>query len=209
MGMPGTGKGTQAIRLREALGVPHVSTGDILRDAVKHGSALGRKVKAHLEAGTLVPDEVMGDLVVERLGRGDAREGFVLDGFPRNLGQVGILDGALERLGVALDSVILFSVPERELVHRLAGRRVCPACGTVFHIDRRPPRSAGVCDSCGQALVQREDDREQVVLERLDVYRESTVPITTTYAERGILLEVDASGEADEVFSRMNQEMAR
>ena len=207
MGMPGAGKGTQALRLQEALGVPHVSTGDILREAVKNGSALGRKVKAHLDAGTLVPDEVMGELIVDRLARNDAREGFVLDGFPRNLDQVGILDGALERIGVSLDSVIMFSAPERELVHRLTGRRVCPGCGAVFHVDRRPPHSAGVCDTCGLALVQREDDREHVILERLDVYRENTAPIASTYAERGILREVDASGAADEVFSRMNQEL--
>ena len=140
MGVPGVGKGTQALRLEEALGIPHVSTGDILRDAVRNGSALGRRIRGNLETGSLVPNDVMGDLVLQRLGRSDARRGFVLDGFPRNLKQVEILDGALGRLGADLDSVIFFSASEREVVHRLTGRRVCPDCGTLFHVDSRPPK---------------------------------------------------------------------
>lgn len=204
MGMPGVGKGTQALRLKDALGIPHVSTGDILRDAVKNGSVLGRKIRGNLETGSLVPNDVMGDLVVERLGRADARKGFVLDGFPRNLKQVEILDGALGRLGMGLDSVFLLSAPERDMVHRLSGRRVCPNCGVVFHVNNQPPKSAGVCDECGSALVQRQDDLEEVILERLDVYREQTAPVVGEYAGRGLLREVSGSGDAEQVFARMN-----
>jgi adenylate kinase len=204
MGMPGVGKGTQALRLKETLGIPHVSTGDILRDAVKNGSALGRKIRGNLETGSLVPNDVMGDLVVERLGRTDARQGFVLDGFPRNLKQVEILDGALGRLGMDLDSVIFLSASEREVVHRLTGRRVCPNCGVVFHVDSRPPKSAGVCDKCGSALVQRQDDREEVILERMEVYREQTAPVVGAYANRGLLREVSGAGDAEQVFARVN-----
>jgi adenylate kinase len=203
MGMPGAGKGTQAVRLKDALGVAHVSTGDILREAVKNGSTLGRKVRAHLEAGSLVPDEMMGDLVVERLVRGDARGGFILDGFPRTLDQVSILDRVLGRLGVDLNSVFLLIATENEIVSRLCGRRVCPACGEVFHVNNHPPRSAGVCDGCGSALVQRQDDREEVILERLEVFRRQTLPIARAYAERGLLCEVDGTGDPDEVFSRL------
>jgi len=203
MGVPGAGKGTQAARLAQARGVPRVSTGDILRGAVSNGSVLGRKVRAHLESGTLVPDDVMGDLVAERLGRRDARRGFVLDGFPRNLDQVAILDRVLEEHGAGLDSVFLLTASEREIVRRLTGRRVCPGCGQVFHVNNRPPRSAGVCDDCGSALVQRRDDSEEVILERINVFRTRTLPIARAYAERRLLREVDGSGEAAEVFDRL------
>jgi len=203
MGVPGAGKGTQAVRLTEALGVPRVSTGDILREAVQNGSALGRKVRGHMEVGALVPDEAMGQLVAERLGRQDARDGFVLDGFPRTLDQVAILDRVLGSLGAKLSSVFLLTASERDIVTRLAGRRVCPGCGAVFHVNNRPPRSAGVCDDCGSALVQRQDDREEVILERLDVFRKRTLPIARAYAERGLLTEVDGAGEPAQVFVRL------
>lgn len=203
MGMPGSGKGTQAALLAQALGIVHVSTGDILRDAVKSGSALGRKVRGFLEAGTLVPDEVLGDLVAERLSRADARRGFVLDGYPRTGEQVGFLDRVLERLGTALDAVFLLTAPADEVVRRLTGRRVCPGCDAVFHVDTRPPKSAGVCDGCGSALVQRPDDREEVILERLEVYTKQTLPIARAYTERGLLCEVNGTGHPQVVFARV------
>lgn len=207
LGMPGAGKGTQAARLREALGVPHVSTGDILRDAVREGSALGRKVKSTLEAGELVSDELMGELIGERLARPDATAGFILDGFPRTGEQVSMLDRILGELGIGLDAVLLLAAPAGEIVRRLSGRRVCPSCSAVFHIESNPPASAGVCDRCGSALVQREDDTEQVVQSRLEVFARQTAPVVETYRERGVLREVDAVGDPDEVFARLHEEV--
>ena len=203
MGMPGAGKGTQAALLAESLGSPHVSTGDILRDAVRDGSGLGKKVRPHVEAGTLVPDELLRELVVERLSRPDARRGFVLDGYPRTVGQVEMLDRLLERNGTRLDRVFLLTAPAEEIVHRLSGRRVCPGCGAVFHVNNRPPKSAGVCDRCNSALVQRSDDRKQVVLERLEVYGKETLPLTKAYSDRGLLHEVNGTGHPQVVFARL------
>ena len=168
--------------------------------AVAAGTPLGRRVKGFVESGQLVPDDVMGELIAQRLSRPDARAGFVLDGFPRTMDQVGILDGVLARLGVVLDRVFLFTAPEGEIVRRLAGRRTCPKCGSVFHVDSRPPRSAGVCDACGSALVQRADDAEETVLRRLEVYREQTEPLVAYYRSRGRLTEVTADGTPQEVY---------
>lgn len=208
MGMPGVGKGTQAASLRQALEVPHVSTGDILREAVREGSPLGRKVKGVLEAGELVSDSMMGELIVVRLGREDTGRGFILDGFPRTREQVTILDGVLERLGIQLDAVFLLTAPAEEIVRRLSGRRVCPECSEVYHLEARLPESAGVCDACGSALVQRPDDTEEVVRGRLRVYAEQTLPLAEVYRERKLLHETDATGEPDVVFERLKQALA-
>lgn len=208
MGPPGVGKGTQAQLLREHLKVPHVSTGDILREAVQAGTALGRRVKPYLEGGGLVPDDLMGELIEERLQKEDARGGFILDGFPRTLPQVAILDQVLGRLGVTLDRVFVLMVPEQEVVRRLSGRRLCPNCRAVYHLDNRPPRAAGVCDACGSALVQRADDREEVVLRRLHVYREQTLPVLEACRTRGLAAEVDASGEVQDVFADLKRGLA-
>lgn len=205
MGMPGVGKGTQASRLRDALGVLHVSTGDILREAINAGSALGKRVRDYLDSGTLVPDELMAELIRERLGRPDAAKGFILDGFPRTAEQVAILDRVLEKLAVELDGVYLLTAPEEEIVSRLSGRRICPRCGEVYHVDNRPPQSAGVCDKCGSALVQRPDDTESVILERLEVYKTQTLPVVETYGERGLLHEIDGSGDPAAVFGRLRE----
>ena len=205
MGPPGVGKGTQARYLRDHLKVPHVSTGDILREAVHGGGLLGRKVRPFLEAGQLVPEDLMGDLVRERLAREDARKGFVLDGFPRTVEQVGTLERVLGQLGVAIDRAFVLVVPEAEVVRRLSGRRVCPRCGTVFHLESRPPAAAGVCDGCGSALVQRADDQEAVVRNRLAVYREQTLPVVRAYRERGLAWEVDGTGEMQDVRERLRQ----
>ena len=203
MGMPGAGKGTQAVLLKEALGVPHVSTGDILREAVREGTALGRGVKATLESGELVSDDMIGDLVVQRLRKPDAQGGYILDGFPRTRDQVQILDRVLKQLGQDLDGVYLLTAPEGEIVRRLSGRRGCPKCKAVFHLETRPPRSAGVCDVCGSALVQRPDDTEETIRGRLRVYAEQTEPLVKIYRERGPLKEIDATGEPAEVHERL------
>lgn len=203
IGPPGVGKGTQAKFLTERLRVPHVSTGDLLRAAVKEGTTLGRKAKGFMEAGQLVPDQLIGDLLGERLAQPDAVAGFILDGFPRTVEQVGILDGVLAGRGARLDRVLMLVAPEAEIVRRLSGRRTCPSCGAVFHLESRPPKAAGVCDACGSALVQRPDDTEEVIRERLRVYAAQTVPVAEAYGNRGLLLEIDGTGEPEAVRTRL------
>ena len=208
MGAPGVGKGTQALGLAKQMGVAHVSTGDMLREAVRAGTALGRRVKSVLEAGQLVSDELMRELIAERLAKPDARSGFILDGFPRTALQVEILDQVLERQGLSVDGVYLLRAAPDEIVRRLSGRRVCPRCQRVFHVDTRPPASAGVCDGCGSALVQREDDAEAMIRERLQVYAAQTLPVAEIYRQRGLLIEVDASGSPEVVAERLAASMA-
>ena len=203
MGMPGVGKGTQAVRLRDALQVLHVSTGDILREAIQAGSPLGKRVREFLDSGSLVPDDLMAELITERLSRSDASRGFILDGFPRTAEQVSILDRVLETLTVKLDVVFLLSASEEEIVSRLSGRRICPGCGEVYHVDNRPSGSAGVCDQCGSALVQRPDDTKSVILDRLEVYKNQTLPVVEVYRERGLLQEIDGSGDPSTIFERL------
>lgn len=207
MGPPGVGKGTQAVRLSAAAGVPHISAGILLREAVTRGTPVGRKVRPLVESGQLVPDEVIGDLIAERLRESDVALGFVLDGFPRTLDQVGVLDRLLDGLGMKLDRVLLLVAPEEEIVRRLGGRRVCPACEQVYHVDSRPPASPGVCDRCGSALGQRRDDTASVVRQRLLVYRTQTLPVAEVYRSRGLLHEVDGTGTPDAVFERLTAEV--
>jgi adenylate kinase len=208
VGPPGVGKGTQAARLRREIGVPHVSTGDILRDAVQKGTPLGRRARSYMESGKLVPDDLMGEMIAERLGQPDAAQGFVLDGFPRTEEQVRILDAVLTKIGARLDSVLALTAPAAEIVRRLAGRRVCPKCGSVYHIENHPPASPGVCDGCASALVQRPDDEERVIRERLRVYEAQTLPLLALYRERGLLKEVDGAGDADVVFAGLRSALA-
>jgi adenylate kinase len=205
MGVPGVGKGTQATALRDHLGVPHVSTGDILREAVRAGSVLGRRVKDVLDSGQLVPDGLMGEMIVERLSQNDARGGFILDGFPRTREQVTILDGILERLQISLDGVYVLTAPEEEIVRRLGGRRVCPKCSAVYHIETKAPASPGVCDACSSALVQRADDTEAVIRDRLRVYAEQTMPVVESFGQRGLLRELDASGPPETIAARLKE----
>jgi adenylate kinase len=156
-----------------------------------------------VESGQLVPDRLMGDLIAERLGRQDTANGFILDGFPRTLDQVAILDGVLRRLGMELDKVLMLVVPEAEIVRRLSGRRTCSQCGTVFHTDSRPPAVPSVCDACGSALMQRPDDTEQVIRERMKVYADQTIPAADAYRAKGILVEIDGFGDIDVVRTRL------
>lgn len=203
MGPPGVGKGTQASRIAESLGVVHVSTGDILREAVGGGTALGRRVREFVEGGQLVPDDLMGDLIENRLAARDATSGFILDGFPRTVEQIAILDRVLANLEVRADHVFLLTAPEDEIVRRLSGRRVCPNCNAVYHLESKPPASAGVCDACSSALIQRADDEEDVIRERLRVYEEQTAPVAKEYESRGILVHIDGTGTPDQVAGRL------
>ena len=202
LGPPGAGKGTQAKRLAGATGALHLSTGDMLRRAVAEGTELGKKAKSFMDAGSLVPDQLMVDLIAETLSGGE--KGFILDGFPRTLPQAEALDGILEKLDLPLGDVVYFRVPEEDLVRRLSGRLTCQACGAVYHKEFHPPAREGVCDRCGAAsLVVRPDDREEVVRKRLAVYGEQTRPLVVYYRERGLLREVDASPSEDEVFASL------
>ncbi len=200
LGPPGSGKGTQGERLARTLGVPRISTGDILRRNVAQGTDLGRKAKAFMESGKLVPDELVIAMTAERLKEPDANKGFILDGFPRTIAQA----EALSRL-TPLDAVVnLFLEPE-ELVKRSAGRRVCPKCESVYHVVSNPPKKPGICDKDGTALVTRPDDREEVVRTRIETYERQTAPLIQYYKDRGILREVYASGLIDEISERVEE----
>lgn len=207
MGMPGVGKGTQAARLRDRLALPHLSTGDLLREAVKAETPLGLQAKDTMASGRLVPDELIGSLISERLADADAARGFILDGFPRTLEQVTILDRVLERAGVELDRVVLLEASELEIVSRLSGRRVCESCGAVYHVDSNPSAKGQGCEQCEGSLIQRPDDKEEVIRERLRVYREQTLPIADAYERRGLLLRVEGRGTPDNVFELLSAEL--
>ncbi|GAB6877304.1 adenylate kinase [Thermaerobacter litoralis] len=199
LGPPGAGKGTQAARLAERAGVPQIATGDMFRAAVREGTPLGLEAKRYMDAGQLVPDEVTLGLVRERLAQPDCRAGFLLDGFPRTVAQAEGLKDVLAGLGVRLDGVLYFDVPDAVVVERLSGRRVCPACGATYHVRFDPPRVEGRCDRCGAELVQRADDREETVRQRLAVYREQTEPLVRYYREAGLLHTVEADRPIAEV----------
>lgn len=193
LGAPGCGKGTHSAWMIEQLKIPQISTGDILRDAVAKGTELGKRAKGFMDSGQLVPDDVILGLVRERLGEPDAAGGFILDGFPRTIPQAEGLGAILAGRGAALDRVIRLEVDRAELVRRLTARRVCPGCRAVYNLDFRPPKVAGVCDACGTALVQRDDDREATVVRRLEVYEQQTAPLVEYYRQRGLLVVVDGN----------------
>ncbi len=205
LGPPGVGKGTQAERIRAELDIPHLSAGDMLREAVRRGTEAGRKARAIMERGELVPDVLIGEMIAEKLRALEGTKGFLLDGYPRNTAQVEALDAVLASLNARLDKALLLVAPEEEILRRLTLRRSCPSCGAVYHLAHRPPRSVGVCDACGARLVQRSDDTEEVVRSRLAVYRRQTAPIVEIYRRRGILAEVDGIGSADEVAARIRR----
>jgi adenylate kinase len=199
LGPPGAGKGTQAARLAREWGVPHVATGDMLREAAQNRTPLGLEAERYMNRGALVPDEVVIGLVDERLGRDDAAFGWVLDGFPRTVAQAEALDHLLRRRRLDLDRVIFLSVPRDELLRRLTGRRVCRECGTAFHLVFDPPRIPGRCDRCGGPLYQREDDAESAVGHRLEVYANQTAPLLDYYRGRHLLTEVPGEGSVEDV----------
>jgi adenylate kinase len=207
-GPPGAGKGTQAARLQEDFRLPYVATGDILRAAVREGTELGRKAKGFMDAGKLVPDELLIDLVVDRISADDARDGFILDGFPRTRAQADALAEAFDRLGRRITAVLLFDVPDEDLVRRISGRRVSVKTGRVYHVETDPPKHEGRCDVDGSRLVQRDDDKPEVVKRRLDVYHEQTEPLVSYYDERGLLRRIDGTRSPTEVHDHVRAVLA-
>ena len=202
VGPPGAGKGTQAQYIAAELSVPKISTGDIFRANVSQGTPLGLQAKTYMDAGDLVPDEVTIGMVRDRLAEDDAAKGFLLDGFPRTVPQAQVLDQMLLDMGTGLDVVLELVVDDDEVVRRLSGRRTCRNCNRVWHLDFEPPTVEGVCDRCGGELFQRDDDREETIRHRLEVYAEQTAPLVGYYAEAGILVGIDATGPVDDVTER-------
>ena len=202
VGPPGAGKGTQAQFLSSNLSIPKISTGDIFRDNVSHGTALGRQAQAYMERGDLVPDEVTIAMVTDRLADEDTQAGFLLDGFPRNVPQAETLKKMLASWDTRLDVVLELVVDDDEVVRRLSGRRTCRRCGRVWHTAFDPPTQPGICDDCGGELFQRDDDREETIRHRLEVYQQQTAPLVAFYADEGILLGIDATGPVDEITDR-------
>lgn len=203
LGPPGAGKGTQAKMLTEKFGIPQISTGDILRAAVKAGTPMGLKAREFMDAGALVPDEVVIGIVVERLQQEDCEPGFILDGFPRTVPQADALSENLKALGKELDAVISLEVDIEALVERLTGRRTCKDCGRGYHVTFDPPKVEGVCDACGGELYQRDDDQEETIRKRLAVYNEQTAPLIDYYADAGLLKSLDGMQQIDKVQQEM------
>ena len=200
LGAPGAGKGTQAIRIAEKYGIPHISTGDIFRANVKQGTELGKKAKFYMDQGLLVPDELTTDLVVNRIRQEDCENGYVLDGFPRTIPQAECLTKALANLDDGLDYALNIDVPDESIVERMSGRRACVNCGETYHLSYMTPKVEGYCDRCGAKLILREDDRPETVQRRLDVYHAQTQPLIDYYENEGILVQVDGLQSPDGVF---------
>lgn len=199
MGPPGSGKGTRARIIGRIYGIPVITTGDLLREAVTDGTEWGRVAKKYMDRGELVPDEIVIGIMEERLGRPDCDGGFILDGFPRNLNQADALDRILQEKGVSLDFVLNVVVDAKTIIDRLSLRRTCPRCGAVYHLRDNPPRRDEVCDECGAKLVQRSDDREEIVRHRLEVYEEKTRPLLERYKEAGLIREMSGDLPIDEI----------
>lgn len=205
LGPPGAGKGTQAVRLVEKYEIPHISTGDIFRKNIKEGTELGKKAQEYMNAGALVPDELVVDLVKDRLQQDDCKNGFLLDGFPRTIFQAEKLDEFLSESNQKMDIVINLKVEKEALIKRLTGRRVCKDCGASYHIVNVPPKKEGVCDICGGELIQRKDDNIETVENRISVYEEQTAPLIGYYKEAGSLVDFDGEASLDEVFDAIVQ----
>ena len=200
LGAPGAGKGTQAKKIAKRYSIPHISTGDIFRANIKNGTELGKKAKAYMDEGALVPDELVVDLVVDRFKNSDCINGYVLDGFPRTIPQAEALETALNAIGETVDFAINVEVPDENIVNRMSGRRACVGCGATYHIKYNPPKVEGVCDSCGEKLILRDDDKPETVKNRLSVYHVQTQPLIDFYNKKSVLAEVDGTKDMDDVF---------
>ena len=201
LGAPGAGKGTQAKKIAEVCNVPHISTGDIFRANIKNGTELGAKAKEYMDKGLLVPDELVCDLVVDRIQQSDCEKGYILDGFPRTIPQAEALTNALNAIGQKMDYAINIEVPDENIIQRKSGRRACVGCGATYHVVYNPTKVEGICDACGEALILRDDDKPETVKNRLDVYHEQTQPLIDYYKNEGILVEVDGTKNMDDVFT--------
>ncbi len=200
LGAPGAGKGTQAKKIAAKFSIPHISTGDIFRANIKNGTELGKKAKTYMDQGLLVPDELVVDLVVDRVNQDDCRDGYVLDGFPRTIPQAEALDKALAELGQKVDFAIDVDVPDENIVRRMGGRRACVTCGATYHLEYAPTKKDGICDTCGGGLILRDDDKPETVEKRLCVYHEQTQPLIDYYTNAGILKTVDGTVDIEDVF---------
>ena len=201
LGAPGAGKGTQAKMIAEKYQVPHVSTGDIFRANIKNGTELGKEAKKYMDQGLLVPDELTVKILLDRVAKEDCKNGYVLDGFPRTIPQAEVLDKALSEMGDAIDYAINVDVPDENIVRRMSGRRACLACGATYHIAHIPPKKEGICDTCGQELVLRDDDKPETVLNRLKIYHDQTQPLIDFYVAKGVLKNVDGTVDMKDVFA--------
>ena len=200
LGAPGAGKGTQAKMIAEKYEIPHVSTGDIFRANIKNGTQLGMEAKQYMDQGLLVPDELTVKILLDRVAKEDCKNGYVLDGFPRTIPQAEVLDKALSELGDKIDYAINVDVPDENIVRRMGGRRACLSCGATYHIEHVPPKTEGICDSCGQELVLRDDDKPETVQNRLNVYHEQTQPLIEVFSKKGVLQTVDGTMDMNDVF---------
>lgn len=203
LGAPGAGKGTQAKKIAEKYQIPHISTGDIFRANIKNGTELGKKAKTYMDQGLLVPDELVVDLVVDRVQQEDCANGYVLDGFPRTIPQAEALDKALAEKGQKMDYAINVEVPDENIINRMSGRRACVGCGATYHVVYAPTKTENVCDNCGGELILRDDDKPETVKKRLDVYHEQTQPLIEYYTNSGILKEVDGTIDIGDVFAEI------
>jgi len=208
LGPPGSGKGTQGERLQEDFHLPYYATGDILRAAVKDGTDLGKTAKQHMDDGGLVPDEVIIGVIGERVEAPEAADGFILDGFPRTIGQAEALNEEMDKLGRSLSAVVLIDVGDDEVIRRLGGRRTCAKNGHIFHLEFDPPKNEGVCDVCGARLIVRDDDKPEVIAKRLDTYHQQTEPLVDFYEQQGILKRVDGDQKPDDVGDRIRALLA-
>ena len=200
LGAPGAGKGTQAKMIAEKRGIPHISTGDIFRANIKNGTELGAKAKEYMDKGLLVPDELVCDLVVDRIQQADCEKGYILDGFPRTIPQAEALEAALNAIEQKLDYAIDIDVPDENIINRMSGRRACVGCGATYHVVFNPTKVEGKCDVCGESLILRDDDKPETVKKRLDVYHTQTQPLIDFYSARKVLVEVDGTQSMDKVF---------
>ncbi len=201
LGPPGAGKGTQAVRLVKHYGIPQISTGDILRKAVKDGTELGALAKKYMDKGELVPDEVVIGIIRDRITEPDCEKGYILDGFPRTIAQAEALDEMLEKMGARIDHVVNISVADEEIIKRLTGRRTCSNCGAGYHVLFDPPKQEGICDKCGGKLIQRDDDKEETIRARLEVYRQQTEPLIKYYEAKQLLRTIPGEGSMEEIFN--------